>query len=134
MQKWWNERFGVAFHRLTAPHCTDQWDFITAPHEIAPGRYAWWTLPSGVRSFDATDYIGIDDSFEVSSQSLSIPAPEADVASQTIRRTWEEKGPYDAILGHSQGAIILSVIIAKALVEAYPVKVVPPQNTSERRD
>mmetsp|Transcript_20753 Transcript_20753/g.40340 ORF Transcript_20753/g.40340 Transcript_20753/m.40340 type:complete len:245 (+) Transcript_20753:118-852(+) len=83
-----------------------QWEFLTAPHEIAPGRFAWWTLPPGVRSFDASEYIGIDESFKL------------------IEDHWTKQGPYDCILGHSQGAIILSVILAKASLEGYSVK--PP--------
>ena len=32
-----------------------------APHELAPGKYAWWKLPPGERSYTALAYIGVDE-------------------------------------------------------------------------
>lgn len=56
---------------MISPLRASQWDFLTAPHEIAPGRFAWWTLPPGVRSFEAEEYTGIDQSFKV----MHVPIP-----------------------------------------------------------
>ena len=46
------------------------WEAITAPYQISSptneeeddGGYAWWTMPPGVRSYSANEYIGFDTS------------------------------------------------------------------------
>jgi hypothetical protein len=36
-----------------------QWEYLTAPYELIPdddsGGYSWWTMPSGVRSYNAQE-------------------------------------------------------------------------------
>uniref|UniRef100_A0A7S1IPF6 Serine hydrolase domain-containing protein n=1 Tax=Eutreptiella gymnastica TaxID=73025 RepID=A0A7S1IPF6_9EUGL len=73
-----------------------EWVFLTAPHAVG-GGFAWWTLPPGVRSFQATEYGGFEESIEL------------------IERAWEELGPFDAVMGYSQGAILLSVLLSRGL-------------------
>jgi hypothetical protein len=53
------------------------WEFITAPHSIGEeGEFAWWTLPPRVRSFEATEYTGIQETFEArSSENRKIDMP-----------------------------------------------------------
>ena len=42
------------------------WEFLTAPHLIGDeNEFAWWTLPPKVRSFEAAEYTGIEQTFEV---------------------------------------------------------------------
>ena len=71
--------------------------FLDAPHVIETGKdaglFEWWRLPPGVRSFNAREYSGIEESFHLI----------------------EKEEPYDVLLGHSQGAILSSIIIANSL-------------------
>jgi len=73
----------------TAPYRLD----ATASEDDAE-EYAWWTLPPGVRSFEAKDYIGFERSI------------------QYLENVWKEAGPFDLLWGHSQGAILLASILA----------------------
>lgn len=66
-------------------------DFITAPFDGGQ----WWTLPPGVRSFNADKYQGFETSVKLVQESVS-------------------KTKYDFILGHSQGAILLSAMMAQS--------------------
>lgn len=76
------------------------WDTITAPYQISPptnkeeddGGYAWWTMPPGVRSYNANEYIGFDASEEI-----------------VLDKFFES----DIILGHSQGAILTAALLSK---------------------
>jgi len=80
-------------------------EYLSAPILIeGKDKFAWWKLPRNERSFTATEYIGIENSFEL------------------IESTWKSKGPFDCIVGHSQGAILTSILLARALVEDYPIK------------
>ena len=63
---------------------------LTATHPVGDG-YAWWTLPPGVRSFNATEYGGFEESIV------------------HIEKAWTEQGPFDAIIGFSQGVCVLAV-------------------------
>ena len=63
--------------------------YATAPHELDGGGYQWWTLPPGVRSFQATAYGGVDAALDV------VRSSKADV-----------------VWGHSQGAILLGFAAA----------------------
>ena len=87
-----------------------RWTFATAPHEICASNTqggskaitftagsAWWTLPPGVRSFEAESFEGIDESMKV------------------LELCWKENGPFDCLLGHSQGAMLTAVLVAKAM-------------------
>ena len=63
--------------------------YATAPHELEGGGYQWWTLPPGVRSYQATEYGGVDAALDV------VRSSQADV-----------------VWGHSQGAILLGFAAA----------------------
>jgi len=76
------------------------WTAITAPYQISPptnkedddGGYAWWTMPPGVRSYNAKEYIGFESSEDIVMEKL----PTSDI-----------------ILGHSQGAILTAALLSK---------------------
>jgi predicted esterase len=74
---------------------------ITAPFSKGNG-FAWWTMPAGVRSFAAKEFEGFE-----TSASLVLDA-------------MEEQGPFDAVLGHSQGAILLSALLALGRISTHP--------------
>eukprot|EP00961_Rhodomonas_salina_P180370 2434697-Rhodomonas_salina.2 len=95
----------VQFEYLTAPFPIDA-DTRPPPPSIKPHKDGcqWWKLPPNARSFTATEYLGIEQSLRL------------------IEDTWRSKGPFDAIAGHSQGAIIISIVLAKALAQDYVVK------------
>mmetsp|Transcript_28235 Transcript_28235/g.90331 ORF Transcript_28235/g.90331 Transcript_28235/m.90331 type:complete len:258 (-) Transcript_28235:28-801(-) len=90
---------GVEFHLQQAPHpMTDL------------GAYQWWLLRAGERSFTATEYGGFDKTM------------------QDIRACSDEVGPFDCIWGHSQGAILASILLAKQIEsagEAFPLPKMP---------
>eukprot|EP01041_Mallomonas_annulata_P010445 gene10445-21797_t len=67
------------------------WLFPTAPYEV-DGGYAWWTLPKGVRSFEATSFDGVDRSIKI----------------------LEDLYPFDIIVGHSQGAMLGAIMLARS--------------------
>ena len=77
-----------------------QWEAITAPYQISPptnkeaddGGYAWWTMPPGVRSYNAKEYIGFDVSEDM---------------------VMDELHKSDIILGHSQGAMLIAALLSK---------------------
>ncbi|EKX33331.1 hypothetical protein GUITHDRAFT_147999 [Guillardia theta CCMP2712] len=80
-------------------------EFVTAPHLIgSDDKYAWWNLPPNQRSFTASEYIGMDETFKM------------------IEKTWMEKGPFDAVVGHSQGAILITVLLSRALLRDFSFK------------
>ena len=58
---------------------------------------AWWLLPENVRSFEALKYEGVDESIQLI---------ESNIKSMNI----------DVIVGHSQGAMIATVILARSIL------------------
>eukprot|EP00968_Pinguiococcus_pyrenoidosus_P012505 scaffold1100_cov254-Pinguiococcus_pyrenoidosus.AAC.6 len=75
-----------------------------------PGAFQWWTLAPGERSFTAESYGG------------------ADVAMRDLRECFEERGPFDCIWGHSQGAILTAFVLAKQAENrevAFPLPQMP---------
>ena len=74
--------------------------FPNAPFQMitdgdsAPNQYEWWKLGKGERSFTAKNYEGIQTSIELIESFKSI----------------------DAVIGHSQGAILLSILLARGLL------------------
>jgi len=76
------------------------WESITAPYQISPptneeeddGGYAWWTMPPGVRSYNAKEYIGFDTT--------------EDMVMNKLHKS-------DIILTHSQGAILTAALLSK---------------------
>lgn len=72
-------------------------EYITAPFPMEAEQQQqmqWWTLPPGVRSFNAKEYQGFQQSAE------------------KVMKELQQKHKYDFILGHSQGAILLSALLA----------------------
>jgi len=82
-----------------------RWDELTAPYEISPpgdgndGGYSWWTLPPGVRSYNADEYEGFEKSADMVMEKVFPPEQS------TVNKT-------DIILGHSQGAILTSALLS----------------------
>ena len=86
------------------------WSFPSAPHSLeaftAQGNVkqttfktgtAWWQLPPGVRSFEASEFEGVEESL------------------RALEKRWEEEGPFDVLVGHSQGAMLTAIVVAQAL-------------------
>jgi len=81
-----------------------EWFFPNAPHLIKlessvnhhqpTNTFEWWRLGEGERSFTADFYDGVQSSI----------------------RFVEEFGSVDAIIGHSQGAILASILIARGVL------------------
>ena len=44
------------------------------------------------------------------------------LGSQLIEQTWKQKGPFNSVIGFSQGAILISALLAKAVQEDFCVK------------
>jgi hypothetical protein len=58
--------FRLRLSKLVNAYPDITWEFLTAPHLIGgEDEFAWWTLPPNVRSFEASQYMGIDKTFEV---------------------------------------------------------------------
>lgn len=83
----------------------ESWSFPDAPHALFDSKdsndgYAWWRLPDGVRSFDAIEYGEIQKSFDFIENNYS------DV---------------DIIIGHSQGAMLASILLARRILSVSPL-------------
>ena len=79
---------------ITAPQFQHvEWVFPTAPYRMRDGHeeFEWWRLPKGERSFTALSYEGADESI----------------------KQIESMKDVDALVGHSQGAILMSVVLAR---------------------
>jgi predicted esterase len=63
--------------------------------------YSWWTMPEGVRSFNAQEYKGFEES------------------ATKVLDVWE-KEKFDVVLGHSQGAILIASLIALKRTPYHP--------------
>eukprot|EP00913_Durusdinium_trenchii_P011682 g10970.t2 len=66
---------------------------VDAPHRLGDG-YAWWHLPPGERSFTTPVFDGWAETVEY------------------VRKVWAEQGPFDGMLGFSQGAILIAALVA----------------------
>lgn len=79
-------------------------DYLDAPHSLgAPTSRAWWLLPPGERSFTAPAYEGDDDAF------------------RAVADAWAERGPYDGVLGFSQGAMLAAIVTARGVCGKGPL-------------
>ena len=69
-----------------------EWVFPTAPYKMigADDQYEWWRLPRGERSFTALSYEGAEESIAMV-EALNV----------------------DALIGHSQGAILMAIVLAR---------------------
>ena len=61
--------------------------------------YEWWNASKGENG--KTEYIGVEKTFE------------------KVQETWESRGPFDGVLGFSQGATLTMVLAAKGAVEGW---------------
>jgi hypothetical protein len=89
--------------------------YVTAPHQIdtttqksengdeaaqtnanAPGEpvYAWWSVEHAAY-FTAQEYIGLEATLD------------------HLRRIWREHGPFDGVLGFSQGGVLASLLCTR---------------------
>ncbi|CAL1131051.1 unnamed protein product [Cladocopium goreaui] len=66
---------------------------VSAPHPLGDG-FAWWHLPPGERSFTTPVFEGWPETLDF------------------IRKVWTEEGPFDGMLGFSQGAILVAALVA----------------------
>lgn len=101
------QRLGPLEAALKARNPSVHCEYATAPHELGPGKYAWWQLPPNERSFTTAEYIGMEQTLE------------------HVQSLWSESGPFDAVIAHSQGSILTSVLLAKALQSDYAFR--PPK-------
>jgi predicted esterase len=65
--------------------------------------YSWWSMPPGVRSFTADSY----ESFEESTEKVL----------QTMQ---QQDPPFDLVVGHSQGAILATALLALGKIPQHP--------------
>ncbi len=96
---------GSSFQKILAPlekqlqdeaSLNFQFDYVDAPFPMEENKHnkmQWWTLPAGVRSFNAAEYNGFEKSSKLVKDAL-------------------RKKHYHFILGHSQGAILLSALLS----------------------
>ena len=78
------------------------WIFPDAPHESNSAsegihsnrKLAWWKLPEFSRSFNATTFHGVEESIDI------------------IEKIY----PFDILIGHSQGAMLTAIILARGLL------------------
>jgi predicted esterase len=75
---------------------------IQAPFPKGSG-YSWWTMPPGVRSFNAIEYEGFEESVT------------------KVLDVWKSaQDEYDVVLGHSQGAILIASLLVLKRVPYHP--------------
>merc|ERR1712107_431722 len=72
---------------------------VDAPHAQG-GGFSWWYLPAGERSFTTPVFKGWDETVSY------------------VQKAWTEQGPFDGILGFSQGAILIAALVAVGVVRA----------------
>lgn len=72
-----------------------------APHPQGSG-YSWWLLPEGERSFTTKTFIHWDRTVA------------------EVQRIWSEQGPFDGLLGFSQGAILIAALAAVGALRPDP--------------
>jgi len=70
-----------------------EWDFVEGPHSTGGDGRAWWNLPPGVRTFEATELEGIEESLAL------------------LDRRW----PFDGVMGFSQGAMLAAVACGRGI-------------------
>lgn len=75
---------------------------ISAPFKKGRG-FAWWTMEPGVRSFNAEEYLGFQESADTVLQGFASTSP-------------------DLVVAHSQGAILVAALLAQNLIPEHPPK------------
>jgi predicted esterase len=98
--------FSVRLYPLREELLKDKVDMqitaISAPFSRGHG-YAWWTMAQGVRSFNADEYIGFQESADIVLKAFSLVTP-------------------DLVVGHSQGAILVAALLAQNLIPHHPTR------------
>jgi predicted esterase len=72
---------------------TWEWEFVEGPHSTGGDGRAWWNLPPGVRTFEASELDGIQDSFKLLDTCY----------------------PFDGLVGFSQGAMLAAVACGRGI-------------------
>lgn len=93
-------------------HCEVEFDYLNAPFQMQEDnveKLQWWKMPPGVRSFNALEYEGFEET------------------SVLVRDTMLSKN-YDIVIGHSQGAILLSALFSS---KKWTENVLRERNDSE---
>ena len=78
------------------------------------GGFCWWTMPPGTRSFNADEYIGFEQSANTVLEALGVPSQQDDESGTAV------DGTFDLVFGHSQGAILLSALLATNRIPQHP--------------
>jgi predicted esterase len=73
---------------------------VQGPFEKGPG-YCWWTMPPSVRSFNAKEYVGFEESATI------------------VLDAWNNDD-FDLVFGHSQGAILVAALLALKRAPYHP--------------
>jgi predicted esterase len=92
----------LAFHSASSDGDTLELEItsIQAPF-VKENGFSWWTMPPGVRSFNAEEYTGFEES------------------ATRVVDVWESGG-FDVVLGHSQGAILVGALLALKRTPYHP--------------
>jgi predicted esterase len=86
-----------------ANNCTLQISTVDG-HEPKEEGFAWWYLPSGERSSTAEFYNGFEISRATVLDALVSAGPP----------------PFDVVMGHSQGAILIAALLAQNAIPQHP--------------
>ena len=78
--------------------------------------FAWWALPPGERSFTTYQYHGFEQSQSIVLDALVLSSAQPSSSSSSSKK----ENPYDIILGHSQGAILLTALLALNVITEHP--------------
>ena len=90
----------LAFHSSDNENLKLEITSIQAPF-VKENGFSWWTMPPGVRSFNAKEYKGFEES------------------ATKVLDVWETGG-FDIVLGHSQGAILVGALLALKRTPYHP--------------
>jgi len=82
-----------------------QWESLTAPYDMGGEGYSWWTMPPGVRSYNAKEYGGFEKSETMVMDKIFSTKNNGPNKIDTASN-------FDIILGHSQGAILTAALFS----------------------
>mmetsp|Transcript_17590 Transcript_17590/g.29542 ORF Transcript_17590/g.29542 Transcript_17590/m.29542 type:complete len:223 (-) Transcript_17590:424-1092(-) len=95
---------GLSFLQTLRP-LQNEWAFLdlpeieviapSAPHPVPEGGgYAWWQTAEGERSHTAKEFVGLEATLNL------------------LRAEVRASGPFDYVVGHSQGAMLAAILLA----------------------
>ena len=90
----------LSFHTNEKENLQLEITAVQAPF-VKENGFSWWTMPPGVRSFNAKEYNGFEES------------------ATKVLKVWENGG-FDVVLGHSQGAILVGALLALKRTPYHP--------------